>query len=334
MRKWILSCTLLVAMPGVYGQTVLDLGRQSKNVDFSAAPETRTIKTGTALPAVCSTGSLFFRTNAPAGQNIFACTATNTWTVIGNVTHSHTLSGDTSGDLAAVTVTGLQNRTVSGAAPGAGQVLTWNAAAARWEPQTVSGSGGGGASSGAQLTDLVAVRSSGSLLTVGAQCSAVAPCNVRFGNTVYTFTAAANVSLTAGTGTAFVYINQDGALTVGHNLSLNCAGCTAEAATAFPENAVPLFRWTATGGIWDSNGGADLRAFLSGRTVLGGSGITISNGNGNATVAVNTAVVGLRTAIPASSTSACTAGAWAADSTYSYLCVTDNTWRRASISTW
>jgi hypothetical protein len=335
MKKLVISSLLTASLWVGWGQTTVDLATQSKNVDFSNAPVTRTIKTGTVLPATCSLGSLFFRTNAVAGQNIFACTGTNTWSVMGNATHSHTLAGDATGDLSSVTVTALQNRTVSTAAPASGQVLAWNATNLRWEPQTVSGGGGGGgASSGAQLTDLTVARASGSLLTIGSQCSTTAPCNVRFGNTVYAFTASASVTLSSGTGSAFVYISRDGVLTVGHNLVLNCSGCTAEVATAFPADSVPLFRWTATANTWDNNGGTDVRAFLSGRPVLGGTGIAVTNTGGNATVAVNTAVVGLRTAVPATAASGCTSGAWAADSTFSYICVADNTWRRVSISAW
>lgn len=36
---------------------------------------------GTALPATCTVGQVFFDTDATAGQNVFGCTATNTWTL-------------------------------------------------------------------------------------------------------------------------------------------------------------------------------------------------------------------------------------------------------------
>jgi hypothetical protein len=64
-----------------YGQTTtqINLATQGKNIDFTAAPFTRPVKTGTGLPATCSTGDLFFKVDAPAGQNLYACTAVNTW---------------------------------------------------------------------------------------------------------------------------------------------------------------------------------------------------------------------------------------------------------------
>jgi hypothetical protein len=63
-----------------YGQTTqINLATQGKNIDFTAAPFTRPVKTGTGLPATCSPGDLFFKVDAPAGQNLYACTAVNTW---------------------------------------------------------------------------------------------------------------------------------------------------------------------------------------------------------------------------------------------------------------
>src|SRR5579872_459992 len=60
-------------------QTQIDLRTQARSVDFSAAAWTKPLKTGTALPATCATGEVFFQTTAPAGMNFFACTAPNTW---------------------------------------------------------------------------------------------------------------------------------------------------------------------------------------------------------------------------------------------------------------
>jgi len=39
------------------------------------------VNRGTTLPSACTTGDMFFKTNATAGQNLFYCTSTNTWTV-------------------------------------------------------------------------------------------------------------------------------------------------------------------------------------------------------------------------------------------------------------
>ena len=63
-------------------QTAIDMRTQSKNIDFSGALSTRPVKTGAALPPVCSQGDLFFKTTAPAGQNLYGCAAANTWVAL------------------------------------------------------------------------------------------------------------------------------------------------------------------------------------------------------------------------------------------------------------
>lgn len=75
------AAMLLTGAAVVCGQTQVDLRTQSKTVDFTAAPETRPVKTGTALPATCTTGDLFFNTLAAAGANVYGCTAVNTWSL-------------------------------------------------------------------------------------------------------------------------------------------------------------------------------------------------------------------------------------------------------------
>lgn len=51
--------------------------------DLSGSAATKSMKTGTATPGTCAVGELFYDTDAPAGQNIYGCTATNTWTLQG-----------------------------------------------------------------------------------------------------------------------------------------------------------------------------------------------------------------------------------------------------------
>lgn len=71
---------LLLCLSGLaFGQTRIDLRSQSKEVDFSQATSTRPVKTGTVLPAICSVGEMYFKTDAGAGQNIYLCAGVNTW---------------------------------------------------------------------------------------------------------------------------------------------------------------------------------------------------------------------------------------------------------------
>ena len=71
-----------VASAGL-AQTQVDLRTQSKSIDFGLAPSTRPFQTGTALPANCLIGNVYFKTDNAAGNNVFGCTAINTWTAEG-----------------------------------------------------------------------------------------------------------------------------------------------------------------------------------------------------------------------------------------------------------
>ncbi len=209
----------------VFGQTVIDLRSQTKNVDFSGAPSTRPAKTGTALPATCNVGEVYFNTAASAGSNWYGCVAPNTWSVEGG-----------------------------------------------------SGGGGGGSSTLSVLT----VSTAGSTMTIGGGCSGVAPCNVRVGSTVVAFVSPASATLSSGSGTAFIYVDNTGALIAGHNFgagNLSCSGpCTAvNGITAFPPDAIPIWTWTASAGSWNSGGGTDQRAVLSQKVVTCGANMTCAN---------------------------------------------------------
>jgi hypothetical protein len=183
-------------------------------------------------------------------------------------------AGDVTGPLNSNHVTAIQQYPVSAAAPQAGQVLVWNGVAGQWQPQTLVAGGGTGPMAG-QLGDLTVQRAGAAGLTIGPNCSIATPCNVRLGSAVYSVTASSAVTLSGGSGTALIYINSTGALTVGSTLALACSGaCSAvPGITSFPAGSLPLFTWTATGGTWDSAGGRDVRAFLS-----GGGAISVGSG--------------------------------------------------------
>jgi hypothetical protein len=121
------------------GQTLVDLRTQSKSVDFTSASTTKPFKSGTTLPATCGVGEVFFKTNAAAGSNLYACTATNSWTLESGAT---TLSGDVTGSPSATVVSQIQGRAVSATAPANGQSLAWSSATSNWTPQTITGAQG------------------------------------------------------------------------------------------------------------------------------------------------------------------------------------------------
>ena len=74
-RYAVLASALLASAAS--GQTLVDLRTQTKSVDFTGAITTKPFKSGTVLPATCTVGEAFFQTNAPAGSNVYACTALN-----------------------------------------------------------------------------------------------------------------------------------------------------------------------------------------------------------------------------------------------------------------
>lgn len=49
--------------------------------DVSGKTSTKPMKSGTSAPGTCAVGEMFFDTDATAGQNLYGCTATNTWTL-------------------------------------------------------------------------------------------------------------------------------------------------------------------------------------------------------------------------------------------------------------
>lgn len=80
-----------VALPQVQGvwdcfnMTCQDLkARAGDTLDASLADSTAACKTGTSAPGTCGVGQCFFDTDATAGSNLFGCTSTNTWTLLGD----------------------------------------------------------------------------------------------------------------------------------------------------------------------------------------------------------------------------------------------------------
>jgi hypothetical protein len=354
------SLLVIFCAATLYGQTQVDLRTQSKSVDFSGANATKPFKTGTVFPSTCAVGEMYYKVDAPAGSNLYACTSLNAWTietggssgsgsppVAGNSGKVLTtdgssllfgsLAGDISGPVSAVSVIQIQGRVVSSAAPASGQALAWNASTNRWEPQTVTGGGAGsGATMASQLGDFVVARTSASTLTIGANCTASTPCNVHFGNLVYSIVASATATITGGTGAALFYISPQGVLTAGHNLTVACSGCTASSGvTSFPPDSVPLFQWSATNGAWDATGGSDVRAFLGTKVIQPGAGIATTIDVGGITVlGADLTLIGLRTAVPPTAASACVSGSYAVDSSFYYSCVNTGTWRRVAMTAW
>lgn len=80
MYKIRFALAALFCLGGLDAQTAVDLKTQSKNADFSAASFTKPFRLGASRPATCMVGEAFFQTGVPAGQNVFLCTSSDTWT--------------------------------------------------------------------------------------------------------------------------------------------------------------------------------------------------------------------------------------------------------------
>lgn len=73
---------VLLLGAALFAQTKVDLARQTGNVDFTGLV-TKPFQSGASLPGTCTVGQMFWLTTATAGQNLYGCTTTNTWTLEG-----------------------------------------------------------------------------------------------------------------------------------------------------------------------------------------------------------------------------------------------------------
>jgi hypothetical protein len=111
-RNWRVLSLFLLLVPWIAGAQI--------------QPTPPEILRGTSLPGTCAVGRVFFKTDAPAGQNLYGCTATDTWTLQGGrgaalrvatdksltATYANGASGvgatlTNSGTLAALTIDGV-----------------------------------------------------------------------------------------------------------------------------------------------------------------------------------------------------------------------------------
>lgn len=344
---------MFLAAAAMCGQTQIDLRTQSKSIDFSAANPTKPMTAGALLPATCTAGQMYLLLNAPPGSNVYACVATNQWSLEGGASPLPPVTGnsgdvlstdgtsvlwtapggDVSGAPGAMAVTGIQGHPVSNLAPSAGQMLVWNPAIQSWQPQTVTG---GGAGMSSQLGDFSVTVSNATTLVIGQNCSVASPCGFRFGSSEFSIGAPASIALSAGTGVLYLYAANNGTLVAGSNLTLACtAVCIAQnGVTAFPAGSLPLFTITAANGSWNANGVTDMRGFLSVQSIAAGTGLTAAQQGTATTFATDPSVISLRVVPPAVSASNCAAGTWASDGNFYYLCVSANLWKRTALSTW
>ncbi len=82
MRRRLAIIGLVMALP-MGAQTKISLKTQARGFDLSGLDVVRPFPVSTFLPPTCAVGEVRFKTNVPAGQNLYTCTSANTWTVQG-----------------------------------------------------------------------------------------------------------------------------------------------------------------------------------------------------------------------------------------------------------
>jgi hypothetical protein len=128
--------------------------------------------------------------------------------------------------------------------------------------------------------DFAVTFDSGTRLRIGSQCVFASPCRARIGATVVVFNAGgAEVTISAGSGLAYIYFNAAGQLTVGHDggLTLACTNCAVDNnVIGFPADSLPLYTWDASNGAWTPDG-TDYRATLGRSNVRTGAGLVATS---------------------------------------------------------
>jgi hypothetical protein len=173
-------------------------------------------------------------------------------------------------------------------------------------------------------------------LTVGTDCSERTPCNVRYGNVVYSFKTAATIRTSGSTsGLVFIYIDPSGNLAAGSTVKLICQACNyAPGVTQFPPDSTPLFTWPIVGGTFAAAGHSDFRAIFSSKKLVPGSGMLMVENTGTTTLALDAALVPMHVfPPPKASHDDCSLGQFSFDNDYYYLCVSTNIWKRFALST-
>jgi lysophospholipase L1-like esterase len=152
----------------MFGQNLVDLRTQTKDVNFSGAASTVPAKSGTSLPATCNPGEMFFNTNNTPGQNLYTCAPANTWTLVGGGA-SGTVTSGTSGQFGFYPANGsnLVGHTLT-----AGDIPSLNYQL----PLTFTGNGAKTASSTGTLTNNNCAKfdANGNIVDAGSPCANVA----------------------------------------------------------------------------------------------------------------------------------------------------------------
>lgn len=132
------SANLAAAVTNETGSGALVFGT-APTIDAVVLTTSVLLPNGTAVPGTCSVGMLYFDNNETAGLNLYGCTATNTWTLLGDGGGGGSVATDTIWDAAGDLAVGSGSNTAVRLAKGNdGDVLTISGGSVAW------GAGGSG----------------------------------------------------------------------------------------------------------------------------------------------------------------------------------------------
>jgi hypothetical protein len=160
--------SLLWLVSSIHGQNLVDIRTQTKDVNFSGAASTIPAKSGTALPATCNPGEMFFNTANSPGQNLYTCAPANTWTQLSSSTNG-TVSTASQGQFGYYAAPGTA---ITGHTLVAGDIPSLS----YQTPLTFTGSGAKTASATGTMVnnDCAKWDPNGNIIDAGAPCAAVA----------------------------------------------------------------------------------------------------------------------------------------------------------------
>lgn len=132
------SANLASAVTNETGSGALVFGT-APTIDAVVLTTSVRLPNGTTVPGTCSVGMIYFDNDATAGVNLYGCTATNTWTLLGDGGGGGSVATDTIWDAAGDLAVGSGSNTAVRLAKGNdGDVLTISGGSVAW------GAGGSG----------------------------------------------------------------------------------------------------------------------------------------------------------------------------------------------
>lgn len=165
------TCTTVTSAYTTGLATIASTNTFTGRQDAGGAASTAPAKVGTSLPGTCTVGDLYFKSDATAGQNIYECQSTNTWT--------QQLNSGGGGGSGTVTVVSSGNLTSTAVATGGGsQTIQTPSATTTLDtsgnfstPGSYAAGVGGSVAGGAQFTQGTAPSAGTTSVTIHAPTS-------------------------------------------------------------------------------------------------------------------------------------------------------------------